>query len=235
MMPSEPQHVGDATSALVEAFGDLPRMTPEEIEYHNQAYLQAALKQSRAAYFEYRFEPDMKEPLNVNLLPPQSADKVAMVTSWQYGPRGLIVSGPTGLGKTRACVALMRRLLVDEARDWKVYHATEFFSKMKEFDRYGRDDVEPWLRELTRAAGVYIDDYGQEALQVSKEDWARSWFFRFLDLMLGRKKPLIITTNLSARDMMNANTMTRGADFRAKMRAEPLLRRLLDLCDPVKF
>jgi DNA replication protein DnaC len=227
--------MGDATSVLLNSFGNVTRMSREESEAYDEAYLRRAIKQSREAYFEYRFEPDMKELLNVNLLPPQSADKVALVTGWQYNSRGLIVSGPTGLGKTRACVALMRRLLVDEVRDIKIYHATEFFSKMKEFDRYGRDDVEPWLRELTWASGVFIDDYGQEALQVSKEDWARSWFFRFLDLMLGCKKPLIITTNLSARDMMEANTMTRGADFRAKMRAEPLLRRLLDLCEPVKF
>jgi len=53
-------------------------------------------------------------------------------------------------------------------------------------------------------------------------------FFRMLDLRLGARpaRPLIITTNLTAAQI---------AAGQAGVRADPLLRRLLDLCEVVKF
>jgi hypothetical protein len=206
-----------------------------DLEEYGREYLRGELRKARQLYYEDRFPPEIRTPLDMGLVAKCNHESVGKVVNWQHGKRGLIVTGPTGLGKTRACAALMRRLLVDELRDFRCYHATEFFTKMREFTKYGRDDIEPWLRDLSSYSGVFIDDYGQEALDASKEEWARSWFFRFLDLMIGFGRPLIITTNLTAEDMLNPPSSWDRNRVKAALRAEPLVRRLVDLCAPVKF
>jgi DNA replication protein DnaC len=206
-----------------------------DLEEYGREYLRNELRKARRLYYEDRFPPEIRTPLDMSMVAPCNHEAVGRVINWQHGKRGLIITGETGLGKTRACAVLMRRLLVDELRDFRCYHATEFFTKMREFTKYGRDDIEPWLRDLSSYSGVFIDDYGQEALDASKEEWAKSWFFRFLDLMIGFGRPLIITTNLTSQDMLNPPASWDRGRIKAALRAEPLVRRLVDLCAPVKF
>jgi DNA replication protein DnaC len=73
---------------------------------------------------------------------------------------------------------------------------------------------------------VFIDDWGQEANLKSRENWAEGWFFRFVDYRIERGLPLIITTNLTAKDIARKEGDVRG---------DPLLRRLLEMSDVVKF
>jgi hypothetical protein len=156
------------------------------------------------------------------------AGQIAAILGHSPAQKGLLASGPTGRGKSRAMWALMHRLACEEGRDIRYYHAVEFFAALQSRISYGQDDANGWIEAVARVPIVFIDDLGQQSLLRSREDWAQGWFFRFLDIRVGERLPLYITTNLRAEDMV-------PTDARANLRGDPLLRRLLDLCDPVKF
>lgn len=153
-------------------------------------------------------------------------EPIERVLMYQLGEKGIITSGPTGRGKSRAMWQLMRRLGVDEGNDVRYWTASDWFTTLQEQIRYGRDDARGWVETVASRKVVFIDDLGQEAVQLSRADWSSAWFFRFLDIRVGEKLPLFVTTNLRAEDM---------AARAGNLRGDPLLRRLLDLCEPVSF
>lgn len=122
--------------------------------------------------------------------------------------------------------ALCRRLLCEEGRDVGIWHAQDFFSALQGEIRYGRDEADGFIKRIAARRVLFIDDYGQQAVQSNREEWARGWFFRLLDLRVSAGLPLLMTTNLSAGQLASDSTDIKG---------DPLLRRLLDLAEPVKF
>jgi len=158
-----------------------------------------------------------------------NAEAINAVRNWSHNSKGLLLTGPTGRGKTRAILDLLRRLAVDEGHDFRYWHASTWFSELQKQNRFGRDEAHAWVGATAIHGTVVIDDLGQEAISTVKgEDWAQSWLFRFLDVRLAHGLPLIVTTNLSASSIA-------GTAQRAEIRADPLIRRLLDLCEVVKF
>jgi len=158
--------------------------------------------------------------------------QIARVRGWQppppnsSAPPGLILSGDTFRGKSRAMFALMHRLRVDELRPCAFFTAAGFFARLGEQVKFGRDDAREWIDGVARHPFFFLDDLGQEAVLTSRQDHARQWFFNFLDIRRGERLPLFVSTNLTAAQISN----TPG-----DMRSDPLLSRLLELCDPVKF
>lgn len=160
---------------------------------------------------------------------PLLASNVAAINSilsWEYESKGLLITGPTGKGKSRSCWELLRRLYAQEGLECRWYHSMDWLTELNECMKYGRDDAKGWVSDVAWRRVVFLDDWGQEANAKSREDWAQSWFFRFLDYRLERRLPLIITTNLTAKDIAQKNSDVRG---------DPLLRRLLEVCTVVKF
>jgi DNA replication protein DnaC len=153
-------------------------------------------------------------------------EAIAQVLKWQYGRKGILASGPTGRGKTRAIAELFRRLACDEGRDVRYYFAGDWFAALQAQVNYGRDEARGWIEACAGRPLVVLDDLGQEAMQSTRADWAQSWLFRFLDLRISKGLPLIVSTNLTSREMA-----ARSGD----VRGDPLVRRLLDLCEIVKF
>jgi DNA replication protein DnaC len=153
-------------------------------------------------------------------------EAIAKVLGWQYGAKGLLASGPTGRGKTRALVELFKRLACDEGRDVRYYFAGDWFAALQAQVNYGRDEARGWVEACAQRKLIIIDDLGQEAMQTTRADWAQGWLFRFLDLRISRGLPLIVSTNLSSREMAGRASDVRG---------DPLVRRFTDLCEIVKF
>lgn len=151
------------------------------------------------------------------------------VLAWQYGPKGILATGKTGRGKTRAIFALYRRLAVEEGRSVRYFYAGDWFTELQTFVHYGRDDARKWVEDLAATPIVILDDLGQEAVSKSRAEWAEAWFFRFLDIRIARALPLIVTTNLEAVDI------AREFATNTNIRGNPLIRRLLDLCEVIKF
>lgn len=160
-----------------------------------------------------------------------NAALIAAVLAHVPSKKGLICSGATGRGKTRAMWQLMRRLACDEGKDVRCWQAIDWFTALQLQVSYGRDMAQGWVQATARRPIVFIDDLGQEAMQSARSEWAMSWFFRFLDIRVGDGLPLYVTTNLTA-DQMIAPGSARGA---SAIRGDPLVRRLMDLCEAVKF
>jgi len=206
----------------------IPKRTAEDREASNAEYLRTAKRKAIEEHFNAGFPQSMRaeetrwdDPkLEAN------AEQIAKVRAWKVSPKGILAAGPTGRGKTRSVMALWQRLALDDGIDVRYYHAQDWFSTLLSFAKFDRDDARGWVEAVASRPIIIIDDFGQEAVLRQREEWVRSWWFRFLDLRIQKKLPLIITTNLSSDRMVSDNGNIRG---------DPLVRRLMELCEIIKF
>ena len=202
---------------------------PIDLDARGEAYLQDAILQSRRAYFHSNcprayldFDPSHKEIQ-------QNRAQIDRVLAWRYETcdgRGILASGPTRRGKTRAMYALCKRLLCEEGRDVGMWHAKDWFTELQSCVRYGHDEAGSFVKRTAERRILFFDDYGQEAILRNREDWATGWFFRLLDLRIGNRLPVLMTTNLTSQQM---------ADNTSDVTSDPLVRRLIDCAKPEKF
>lgn len=195
------------------------------IEIDAEAYTRARVREGLRQKFELMFAPAMRHT-DWSRVPIENEAAVVKVLAWQRGSKGLLLTGPTGRMKTRAVVALIGRLMREDGVDVQAYKATEWFSKLQGRIHYGRDEAAGWVDAVAKRPIVYIDDLGQQAVLQTRQEWSQGWWFDFCDKRIELGLPLIITTNLTAKEMAQGQNEVRG---------DPLLRRLLELCEPVKF
>lgn len=220
-MPSDEKLLADIMAAPVKPD---PSFTPPDSS--TKEYIQGVRRRDGERYFD-RFCPEAYRSFDVthHSISPNRA-QISRVITWEPQAKGMLLSGPTGRGKTRACWQLLKRLYAEQGVECRWYHAMDFFTELHECIKYGRDDARGWIEAVAWRNVVFMDDWGQEVNLKAREDWAQSWFFRFLDLRLERRLPLIITTNMGAKDIAERNNNLRG---------DPLIRRLLEVCEIVKF
>lgn len=226
-MTANPQTLSDFTAPFIEALGGVKR-TPVDWESASMAYVANARKSDAAARYRATID-EMPEFAATDWTRPKfdaNRAAIARVLGWQYGKTGLLLSGPTGRGKTRSLMDLFKRLACEDGHEVRYWYAGDWFAHLGTQLNYGRDDARGWVEAIAARPIVILDDLGQEAMQTSKQDWAQAWFFRFLDLRIAKGLPLIVTTNLSAQDMAGRAT---------QLRSDPLVRRLTELCEVVKF
>jgi DNA replication protein DnaC len=119
-------------------------------------------------------------------------------------------------------------MMVRERADVEVWTAARFFGSLQEEVRFGRDESVRWIRRRAEAPVLALDDLGQEALLQARVDWAQAAFFELVDYRLHHCRPMLITTNLSARAIAAGSAAH-------DVRSDPLLRRLIEACEIVKF
>ena len=201
--------------------------TPFDGEAASAHFLAEARKRDAIARFDSAVPPTMRESDWGHAEIVTNRAQIDRVLAHKVGAKGLLLSGRSGRGKTRSMWALMRRLAHDEARDIRYFHAGDWFATLQGCLNYGRDDARGWVDAVARRPVVYIDDLGQEAIQTARSEWAMSWFMRFLDIRVSERLPLYVTTNLDAQGIAE-----RGA---SSVRGDPMVRRLIEICEPIKF
>jgi DNA replication protein DnaC len=210
------------------SLADIQAAREKAAEYNeNPAYIaerkaEAALERWAAACPDNMRETDFADARLC-----ASRSQIDKVLAWQYGTRGLLLTGESGRGKTRSAWHLCRRMAA-LGMDIRYFTAQEWFSKLQSQVNYGRDDAGEWIKALAKTPLVFIDDMGQEAVSTSKQDWAASWFFQWVDKRMGNGRPTIFTTNLSAQQMS-------GYAKTSDIRTDPLVRRLVESCEIIKF
>jgi len=224
--------LGDLATSIAQQWGIDPTAIDLTAKTDHEALAAKLIREARLKDAANRFSADiggeyLETDWNHPSMQPNRA-QIERVKGWQFGKRGILASGPTGLGKTRAITALYRRLACEEGREIRYFNAADFFAALGSQVKYGRDDAQGWVRSIALRSVFILDDLGQEAVQKSQEEWAQSWFFRFLDIRREHGLPLIVSTNLSAQQIT-------GRHDRRNLRADPLLQRLLDLCEVIKF
>lgn len=151
------------------------------------------------------------------LLP--DSDLFDRVQAWTCGPRGLVVAGETGMGKTRACWSLLHREFMagHSVCALSAYDLARWPAKvMNEPIR-----ADATLKRLAGAGIVYLDDPFKSRLTPTVEEL----LFVALDERSSRRRPTIFSFNDSAATLLERLSTDRAKAF---------LRRVRDFCDVVK-
>lgn len=143
---------------------------------------------------------------------------------------GLLFKGNCGTGKTFLANCICN-FLID-----KGYTVLSF--KLADYLRVLREDFEKktglegkLLEAIKEADMLFIDDLGSEKLS---EDWGKEKLYSLIDMRYGARKPILITTNLTAPEMIGflkykntdkildrINQMTKTFDFTWDTKRKP--------------
>ena len=156
-----------------------------------------------------------------DLLPKQTSKQRGIVMGWRMNPRGLLIPGPSGTGKTRTVWQLMRRLRVEEGLQVRIFDCVSF---QHECNRHAMDSetFEHWAKQIVEVDVLFFDDLGKFRLS----DRVESELFAVVERRCAWERPIIATTNDT------------DASLKARMsedRGEPLIRRLKEFCQIVAF
>jgi hypothetical protein len=141
------------------------------------------------------------------------------VLGWQYGFQGLVLSGPTGIGKSRLMWTLLRRLLDQEHRTAVFLNAVRFRTGLQAAARDGA--TEEFVHRLVRADVLYWDDLGQTHLTGA----ASEMLLHLVEERTCVRMPILATTQYSGEGM--------DAQFERKEMGQAIRRRLNEFCKVV--
>lgn len=110
---------------------------------------------------------------------------------------GLLIYGAPGSGKTflSGCIA---NALIEDYTPVICISAIGILERIKSsFTNYGDNGVSDILNSLSNADLLILDDLGTE----NNTSWSRATMYQIIDARYRSKKPLIVTTNLSLKEL----------------------------------
>jgi DNA replication protein DnaC len=125
---------------------------------------------------------------------------------WTMGPKGLILIGPSRVGKTR----IMWLLLKDVLRLTKpipslfAFNCVSFGHDLAR--HYHAGDAEDWLETVGKADLVFFDDLGKEKLT----ERAQAELFGVMEYRMSHLKPILATTEHTAEGLADRVSTDRG-------------------------
>ena len=189
-------------------------------DFLNPWFLEARQKtfgEAAGALLEYRFEKDDGSV-------PQLEQARRYTDHWEEMYRenmGLLFWGRPGNGKTFAAACIANALLESRGeRDYSV-RMTTFGTVLNRLPGLSAQDKEWYLKDLTGCDLLILDDFGMER----QTEYAREQVFHIIDSRYLARRPLIVTTNLSLRELKNPQDLSQ----------QRIYDRILELCVPVCF
>jgi len=153
------------------------------------------------------------------LIPDQNA--LNKVLKWEFGARGLLIFGDTGLGKTRSVWLLIRRLM-SGGLDVEAMTASRFSREIStSWDVSG--GFARLINRLVDVPLLFIDDLGKEAMTTRVE----AELFAVVNERTAGGLPIIITTNYGSKSLIG--------NFSSSETAMPLIRRLKEFTTGIHF
>lgn len=147
--------------------------------------------------------------------------KLDRVLNWRFGPRGLMLTGPTGSGKSRSAWALAKREFF-AGRSVAAVDAL-FSVKYAQKVNVGGSAVLEWIEEKLNSSILLLDDVLKVKLENSGAEAA---LFAIINDRTEQQRPIILTTQDSPETLMQRMSRDRG---------EALLRRLKEFCETIVF
>lgn len=135
---------------------------------------------------------------------------------------GLLFRGDVGTGKTFLANCICN-FLIDKGYAVLSFKLADYLRVLRE-DFEKKTGLEGKLLEAAKEADMlFIDDLGSEKLS---EDWGKEKFNSLIDTRYGAKKPILITTNLTATEMI---------DFRRYKNSDKILDRINQMTKTFDF
>lgn len=155
---------------------------------------------------------------------PQIEKAKQYVTNWnemRQQNMGLLFWGASGNGKTFTAACIANGLIQQEDRFPPTIHMTTFGAILNKLPALSAVDKDYYLNDFKSCDLLILDDFGMER----QTDYAREQVFGIIDGRYLAQKPLIVTTNLSLKEMKSATELS----------ARRIYDRVLEMCVPVYF
>lgn len=187
--------------------------------FHQQHLAQKQLETfgNSLALRQYRFDRDH------GLVPQieQARKYAANFDRMRQENLGLMFWGVPGNGKTFAAACIANALLEQEKPRAPTVRMTTFATIISKLPAMTAQDKEWYLDGFRNCDLLILDDFGMER----QTDYAREQLFQLIDSRYLAGLPLIITTNLSFRELKAPADLTQ----------QRIYDRILEMCVPVCF
>lgn len=179
----------------------------------------ACAKARRDALFCERICPKLYLDTDIARLPQK---EFTQVMQWELGPRGLLLLGETGKGKTRVAWQAIRKVFSQGKEDisFRWFDCVGFGHELAK--HYRTEDAEEWLENTASVDLVFFDDLGKLKLT----ERAEVELFGMVERRFAAMLPIIVTTNDTGDTLAARMTDNRGP---------ALIRRLREFCDAIQF
>lgn len=163
--------------------------------------------------------PSLYQKTDVARLP---ASQLSQAMAWKYGPKGLILLGETGTGKSRVAWMLLKRIIVEDRpeRQFEWFDCISFGHSIAK--HYRDEDAEVWLERIAKTPILFFDDLGKLKLT----ERAETELFGIVEKRCADQLPIIVTTNDTGDSLAARMTDNRGP---------AMIRRLREFCEPIQF
>ena len=138
--------------------------------------------------------------------------------------RGLYLQGPNGTGKTQAASAIALAF-VEKGKSVHFTSGGKLLSKLRDAMRSDESEAEVFA-ELTMPDLLVIDDLGKE----NQTPWAVSMIYMAIDDRYNTRKPVVITSNYSKRELVAR--LSTAAD---NSTAEAIVSRLFEMTAKIEM
>jgi DNA replication protein DnaC len=146
--------------------------------------------------------------------------KLQKILQWNYGPRGLVLHGPTGKGKSRCLWELLKR----EIKATRTVRVLDHGSGLEYASSFGTSaaDAERWVRGFATVDILACDDLFKVKLSESFE----AALFHLASERAEQHRPTLWTTNDVGTVLLDRLSTDRGP---------ALVRRIKENCESVSF
>ncbi len=175
--------------------------------------------ENRSKVWEGLCPIEFRKPVDFNH---KHADRelFSRIMNWEPGQRGIICYGPTGHCKTRFIWKLLKRLF-DDGQSIAAFTHPEF--RMTASRRAKDvDELASWVKWQACRDLWFLDDLGKGNITPASEEALEET----VDARTRMNKPMFITTNSGQDDLLARFSPDRGG---------PIVRRILDHCEPIQF
>src|SRR5262245_49550072 len=139
---------------LMEFTNGMWETIPFEERYEvQQACLRKIEERDHRKAWEYLCPPEYRNTVYEEL---PNVTKFEEVQKWQYGPKGLLLVGPTRQGKTRSVWKLLERLHFAEKRKIKAF--TPMDLKLAVWEAWRAETAEEFVEDIRYVAVLFFDD-----------------------------------------------------------------------------
>lgn len=175
---------------------------------------------AQAASFAVMCPKEFQKPITFNKVSATLYDKV-MAWDWKEG-RGLYLHGRSGMCKTRFAWALVKREMMTFSKAVVAVTHTEFRYNVTLLSNAGAEPLASYMKRLQLCDILFIDDLGKGRITPAAEEALES----LIDCRTRNNKPMLVTSN---------NSLESIAKLFGPECAEPIVRRLTDYCESIKF